>query len=210
MRGFLYCFRLVGNKYSNESKDSKESKAENIFKVSTTVRNIAEVLQESNDKIYDNSYFKFEFGIEFEDINKLEIFEKLYIYKLHDTEDYYKTDLVTIKKFLNEDIKTYQLQKHKLLFIKRFLRNVIQKNSNFGYNKAYIFSLKHFAHLNYEIQTLKVSDLYDVYSHWCKINHVKEKAEICEFFDLCVSHTFLGSTNEDYEWEFVELKTGVY
>jgi hypothetical protein len=203
MKGFLYCFRVV------EKAISKDSIHTNIFKVSTTVRNISEVLQESNDKQTHNSLI-FEFAVEFEDIqflSKLEIFEKLYIYKLHNTEDYYKIDLTYIKKFINDDIKAYDLQKRKLSVIKRFLKSTIQKNDNFGYNKAFIFSLKHFAHLNYEIQTLKISDLYEVYKHWCKINHIKDKAEICEFFDLCESHTFLGKANEDYEWEFVSLKT---
>jgi hypothetical protein len=205
MKAFLYCFSL-----KSFYQDSKQD-FQNIYKISTTVRNINDVLSENNQNRYvDKGLFSLEFAAEFEDIqelSKLEIFEKLYNYKYGTEEHFYKIDLMYIKKFLKDDIKAYELRKRKLLIIKRFLRNTIQKTDNFSYNKAFIFSHKHFAHLNYEIQSIKIGDLYEVYTHWCKLNYIKDKAEICEFFDLCESHTFLGKANEDYEWEFVSLKT---
>lgn len=201
MRGFLYCFSI-----QSLCKDSKQN-FQNIYKISTTVRNVKDILQENNYHRYLNKgLFSLEFAVEFENINSLEIFEKLYIYKIHNEENFYKTDLSIIKKLLNEDIKSVELRKRKLSVIKRFLKSTIQKTSNFGYNKVFLYYGKNHIYNNDEIQTLKVSDLYEAYTQWCKLNNIKEKAEICEFFDLCVSHTFLGITNEDYEWEFVSLK----
>lgn len=252
MKGILYCFKVLGIRDSNDSnflknKDTlhiQEPKVlTNIYKIDTTILNIHEVIKNLEAKkpsknrvskrklIYDTQLtYELMFCVEIDEINKLDIFENLYLYKYmkHIPEDnLYKVDLSKIKNLVMKDLKNLELRKRKLLHINSFLENVLlQESRKISWNIEFLNHFKSKKNKE-DIQTMRFIDLYDIYLKWFKIGkcstnliekeisqdsetecsvlvyrNSKERAEICEFLELCETYTVLGKSNEYYEWEF--------
>jgi hypothetical protein len=197
MKGFLYCFKVVGTKDSNDS-----TSFENIYKVDTTVHNITEFLKKCNNKRPSSKgVLELEFYIEIDNIYKLDIFENLYLYKYGKEANLYKIELSQIKIFIYKDLKTSELRKQKLIYIVKFVENVLDKKA---WNRTFLNSFRSKKIIEDHLHNLKFIDLYEIYKKWIKNNKKSSinKAEMCEFLDLCETFTSLGKTNEYYEWEF--------
>jgi hypothetical protein len=175
----LYCF-------SNKSFP-------NILKIGTTVLNVNDHLDIVNSK--NKNPYKLEIFIQIEDLSEICIYKKLLEYKYSDENELFKLELNKIKKFFAEELMCIENQRRKISHISKFIKLHVERSEEI---KSYYD----------EPVILKSYDLYNVYNLWCnKLNITKkEKAEICEFIDLCENHTFLGKSNTYYEWECMKLK----
>jgi hypothetical protein len=179
MKYNLYCFKYVPLK--------------GIYKIATTSLNVDILL---------TSEYKLEFFINIEDIEDLDIFEKLYNYKYNNIPDLYKITYDKVKSLFNKEVYKCELRNLKISHIIDFLQCYIQKSENFQKSQY-----------DKENWIIRSYDLYEIYSFWykkeCSKSPNKEKAGICEFVKLCEKYTFLGPTNEYHEWENVKLKNSV-
>ncbi len=231
MKGFLYCFKVVGIKDSNDSQ-----LLTNIYKIETTVRKIKNVLKKSETKSSTSSEIKYElmFYVEVDEIHKLDIFENLYLYRYiskKSEKNLYKVEFSKIKNFVTKDLNNLELRKKKILHINNFLEDMLVHNSKtkeLSLNKDFLNSFNSKKIIMENSNTLKLVDLYKIYLKWFKnskyyetkdskeifeeslvsetqhlsCRNSKERAGICEFLELCESYTFLGKPNEYYEWDF--------
>ena len=142
-----------------------------------------------------------EFYIEVDNIYKLDVFENLYLYKYGKEANLYKIELSQIKIFIYKDLKTSEIRKQKLIYIVKFIENVLDKKA---WNRTFLNSFRSKKIIEDHLHNLKFIDLYEIYKKWIKNNKKSSinKAEMCEFLDLCETCTILGKTNEYYEWEF--------
>ena len=190
MKGYLYCF--------------SDKLYENVYKVGTTVNKVSEVLEKCNKKRSKNKgKLELEFFIEVDNIHKLDIFEKLYIYKYGKEENFYKIDISQIACFVKKDVEALELLKKKLFHVTNFAEYVLDSKKKI-WNRDFINSFKSKKVIEDNVNNLKFIDLYQIYVKWfrnSKYYTAKEKAEMCEFLDLCETCTALGKTNEYYEWE---------
>jgi hypothetical protein len=171
----LYCFEYtVPNSFTK------------IYKVSTTTLTIQEVLTPE---------YKLEFCAYLEDIDDLQIYEKLYNYKYKNMENHYKVDLNRIKTCFRNELLDIEFKKVKVCHINRFL-------------KLYIEKINASQETTSESSILRSYDLYKIYNKWCNKEMIanKEKAGICEFVNLCQKYTFMGKCNMYHEWETFKLK----
>jgi hypothetical protein len=208
MKGFLYCFKLLGPKGSEESNPYT-----NIYKVDTTVRKVPEFLEECNKKRHvSKGKFDLAFYVEVDNIYKLDIFEKLYIYKYGKEENIYNVDVSKIFYFAKKDVESLELRKKKLFHVTNFAENVLDSKKKI-WNRDFINSFKSKKVIEDNVNNLKFIDLYQIYVKWFRNSkyfkdqkhyerNPKERAEMCEFLDLCETCTLLGKTNEYYEWEY--------
>lgn len=213
MKGFLYCFKVIGTKDSNDSQLLK-----NIYKIFATVRNTTEVMEDlKNNKEPQESHsgdlgvprsLKIKFYTEVDNIYKLNIFEKLYNYKYGKEENYYKVDFSKIVYFGKKDLQDMQLRNKKSINVNKFVENVLVVHCSGErkvWNKTFINSMLKNKNFIYEdTQNIKIGELYEIYLKWFRSSKIyisKEKAEICEFLEFC-ENTCLGKTNEWYEWTF--------
>lgn len=217
MKGFLYCFSIKSHIQSLNK----------IIKIGTTIRNVNEILEETF--MYENSEefsysFNLEFYIEVENINELIIYDKLEPFRLYDLgscskdfvsgtygsiDNLYKLELQSVKKFFDEELDYIKFRKYKINVIKRFLKKSVEKHENFGWNHSFrTFRNYDFKSVYHEEWILKNYELYTAYETWCKKLSIikKEKAECCEFIELCEKYTFLGKSNDYCEWESVRIK----
>jgi hypothetical protein len=198
MKGFLYCFKVIGTKDSNDSQLLK-----NIYKIFATVRNTTEVMEDLKN---NKEPQEIKFYTEVDNIYKLNIFEKLYNYKYGKEENYYKVEFSKIVYFGKKDLQDMQLRIKKSFNVNKFVENVLQEKGSGErkvWNKVFINSMLKNKNFIYEdTQNIKIGELYEIYLKWFRSSKLyisKEKAEICEFLEFC-ENTCLGKTNEWYEW----------
>jgi hypothetical protein len=216
MKGFLYCFKVLGTKDSNDSQLLK-----NIYKIFATVRNTTEVMEDLKNSKEPQ---EIKFYTEVDNIYKLNIFEKLYNYKYGKEENYYKVEFSKIVYFGKKDLEDMKLRNEKSFNVNKFVENLLQEPVDLGvpksleaslpetpkslerkvWNKVFINSILKKNFVYEDTQNIKIGELYQIYVKWFRNSKVyisKEKAEICEFLEFC-EDTCLGKTNEWYEWTF--------
>ena len=134
MKGFLYCFKVLGTKDSDDSQLLK-----NIYKIFATVRNTTEVMEDLKN---NKEPQEIKFYTEVDNIYKLNIFEKLYTYKYGKEENYYKVEFSKILYFAKKDLQDIELRNKKSSHVNKFVENILQESESQGkvWNKSFLNS----------------------------------------------------------------------